>query len=140
MGSMASRKIRVKDHDDMAQHLALAAARAKKAGANVSVSLENAAKDYWKAMARERKRRSRTRSLDDLLSEPAVPSFLNQLAMVDMVNTIMAMLPPDTRQALAMLHIDDLPQDTVASSLGISRATLKRRIEEAAASLDIEKM
>ena len=67
---------------DREQHIALAIARATKAGANIPASINNAIIDYERTMKVQAKKDRRTKRLDDLLDEPCCESFAQ--AMIDM--------------------------------------------------------
>lgn len=108
---------------DRSQHLALAKAKAKKAGANVPASLVNAARDYDKTERRQRQRARRTKRLDDLLHEPAAPSFLERLEIVDQVDILLAKLSEQDRAALTLYHLLQLSRTEVGRILGVNANT-----------------
>jgi len=116
---------------DRSQHLALAKAKAKKAGANVPASLVNAARDYDKTERRQKQRAKRTKRLDDLLHEPAAPSFLERLEIVDQVDTLLAKLTEQDRAALTLYHLLQLSRTEVGRILGVNANTAGKLVRMA---------
>lgn len=116
---------------DRSQHMALAKAKAKKAGANVPASLVNAARDFDKTTKRQKQRDRRTKRLDDLLEEPAIPSFLDRLEIMDQVDTLLAKLPKQDRAALTLFHLLELCRSDIGRILGVSANTAGKLVRSA---------
>lgn len=120
-----------KRDQDRSQHLALAKAKAKKAGANVPASLVNAASDYDKAAKRQKQRDRRTKRLDDLLEEPSIPSFLDQLEIIDQVESLLSKLSERDRAALTLHHLLRLSRSEVGHILGVNAETAGELVRSA---------
>lgn len=84
---------------------------------------------------RQRRQRRRTKSLEDLVEEPAVPSFLDSLIAADSLRAIMARVTPRQRQILYAIVVSDLDADEVADTFGVAVKTVRRERDRALASL-----
>lgn len=110
---------------DREQHMALAKARARRSGANVPASLLNAARDYDKTAKHQKQRDRRTKRLDDLLEEPAVSSFLDQLIAIDAADHALAKLDERDRSIVIMRHLEGLSRTAICALLGVREENLK---------------
>lgn len=129
------RSVNAIDSEDLAQHLALAAARAGLQGASLEASLQNALVDYLRMSRRDRRRAAKTRSLDDLLEEPAVPSFLDQLIAIDAADAALARLDPVARAAVIQRHLRNETRADIAKSLGLSNRAVRKLLQQAMAAM-----
>ena len=118
---------------DRLQHLELAKAKAKKVGANVPASLVNAARDYDKTERRQKQRAKRTKRLDDLLNEPAAPSFLDQLMAVDAAHKALDRLDDTARAAVILRYLEGRSRTAICAILNLpeeaTKTILKRAIK-----------
>ena len=77
-------------------------------------------------------RRVEPLDLDALIAPTAPPDARSELVAI---YRIVDRLPPDTRVAFILRRVEGLALETIAASLGVSLATVKRRIADAERSL-----
>lgn len=84
---------------------------------------------------RQRRQRRRTKSLEDLVEEPAVPSFLDSLVAADSLRAIMGKVTARQRQILYAIVVADLSAEEVADAFGIAVKTVRAHREQAISKL-----
>ena len=76
----------------------------------------------------ERRRATEARHLPSLADRNAGGDFVDALLERDRVNAALAQLPPDEREALALVYGADLTQRDAATALGVKLTTVQGRV------------
>lgn len=118
---------RVRDRD-REQHIALAIARATKAGASIPASINNAIIDYERTMKTQSNKNRKTRRLEDLLHEPSAESHYQHLEHRDLIEVLLRSINYDDRIAIVMHFLEGYQQQEIAEVMGVGPGRVGQRI------------
>lgn len=105
--------------------------RQMRRGRDEATAKRIAAAHVAKKQQRERRRRRRTRALESLLQEPEVRSFLVDVEVEDLLDTVLGKLPPDERRVCELVGRLALTMPEVARAIGLG--TPEARVTKARA-------
>lgn len=117
--------------DDRIQHMRAHVLAALKRGVTTEQAVTDATKSWERLAKREKRKAKRTRSLEELPTEPSIPSFLSALVDRLHVEEVLERLPPAQRLALVLTQLVRLSRSEVAASLGVSLKHVKDLVDEA---------
>jgi RNA polymerase sigma factor (sigma-70 family) len=80
--------------------------------------------DWQRRRAAERRRQRRTKRLDDLIEEPAIPNFLDAIVAAEEALRLADRLEGRQREVIHLLFIAQLSRQEVADELGIEPRTV----------------